>query len=480
MAARTNTRTSLIVVSPNVLLGLDCPVNQENTLSQSSQSMPADFARRLRALRQAKGITQRELAGDTLSTSYVSLLEAGRRSPGPEALRLLADRLGCSVDELTGDTGAPAGPPSALAVRFGQLALESARPAEAMEHFDAVLKTPDVDPLLLSDARIGLARALEASGRLEEAARAYEELVQEALDAPAYLASLGLVLSWCGCLFELGQLNRVVEVGTGAMQQLDRLDAWDADGAIQLLATVAAAQFELGDVNQAERLLREGLDRANRIRSPRARASVLWNASQIASERGRHREALDLAEEALAYYRHGSDRRSTARLLGAYGHLLLRQNPPRAVEAKQVLEEALAGLTDSGRGFDRGTILVEISRSHLLTGDPAAAAAAASESLEQAGPEATVQGARARTALGAALAALGDKEGSAAVFLEAADQLAKINANREAARAWAELGNVLAEAGDAMGAVRAFQHATAELHLGPWPVPESRQLPRSS
>ncbi|MBB5869057.1 tetratricopeptide (TPR) repeat protein [Allocatelliglobosispora scoriae] len=434
-------------------------------MSQPSQSTSAEFPRRLRALRTARGITQRQLAGDNLSVSYVSLLETGRRSPGPEVLQQLADRLSCSVEELRGDIETSATRPAALAVRFGQLALESGRAEEALDHFGTVLRTTDLDPLLRSDARIGAARALEAAGRLEEAARAYETLVQEAIDAPTYLASLGVVLSWCGCLFELGQLNRVVEVGVGAMQQFDRLDAWDSDGAIQLLATVASAHFELGDVGQAERLLQEGLARANRMHSPRARASVLWNASQIASERGRHREALDLAEEALAYFRHGSDRRSTARLLGAYGYLLLRQDPPRPVEAKEALQEALAGLTDSGRGFDRGSILVEISRSHLMIGDPSSAVDAARQSLVEAGPEATLQGAQARTALGAALAAIGDADGATVEFARAAEELGRIHANREAARAWAELGNVLAEAGDAHGAVRAFRHATAELHL---------------
>ena len=427
--------------------------------------MSAEFPRRLRALRTARGITQRELAGDNLSVSYVSLLETRQALAGPGGPATARRAALLLREELRGDIETSATRPSALAVRFGQLALESGRPEEAIEHFSGVLGTPDLDPLLRSDARIGLARALEATGRLEEAARAYEALVQEALDAPTYLASLGVVLSWCGCLFELGQLNRVVEVGVGAMQQFDRLDAWDSDGAIQLLATVASAHFELGDVAQAERLLQEGLERATRMRSPRARASVLWNASQLASERGRHREALDLAEEALAYFRHGSYRRSAARLLGAYGYLLLRQDPPRPVEAKEALQEALDGLTDSGRGFDRGSILVEMSRSLLMTGEPAAAAEAAQQSLVEAGPEATLQGAQARTALGAALGALGDKDAAAEAFAEAAEQLGRIHANREAARAWAELGNVLAEAGDTMGAVRAFQHATAELHL---------------
>ncbi|WP_027343269.1 tetratricopeptide repeat protein [Hamadaea tsunoensis] len=434
-------------------------------MSEPSQSTPLEFSRRLRALRQARGITQRELAGDTLSVSYVSLLESGRRQPGPEVLRQLALRLSCTVEELRGDVETAATRPSTLSVRFGQLALEAGSPEEAIEHFTVALRATDLDPLLRSDARLGLARSFEARGRLEEAARAYEQLVQEAIDAPTYLASLGVVLSWCGCLFELGQLHRVVEVGGGAMAQFDRLGAWDSDGAIQLLATVAAAHFELGDHDQAERLLREGLDRATRLGSARARASVLWNASQIASERGRHREALDLAEEALAYFRHGADRRSAARLLGAYGHLLLRQDPPRPQEARETLREALDSLTDSGRGFDRGTILVDLSRAYLLAGDADAAADAARQSLVEAGPEAAMQGARARTALGAALASQGDADGATAAFADAAALLSRADANREAARAWAELGNVLAEAGDPAGAVRAFQQATAELRL---------------
>lgn len=54
------------------------------------------FGRRLRQLRTAKGLTQRELAGDSLSVSYVSLLEAGRRTPTDGTVRVLASTLGCT------------------------------------------------------------------------------------------------------------------------------------------------------------------------------------------------------------------------------------------------------------------------------------------------------------------------------------------------------------------------------------------------
>lgn len=135
-------------------------------MSQLSQQ--ADFARRLRALRAAKGMTQRELAGDALSVSYVSLLEAGRRTPTAQTVRTLAAALGCSTDELVGEAESVATQPPPLQVRYGQLALEAGRLEQAQELFEAVRSAPDLDPLTLTDAEIGAARVLEAQGRLRE------------------------------------------------------------------------------------------------------------------------------------------------------------------------------------------------------------------------------------------------------------------------------------------------------------------------
>lgn len=436
-------------------------------MSQVSQQ---EFARRLRALRAAKGLTQRQLAGDELSVSYVSLLEAGRRTPTPETVRVLAASLGCSPAELLGEKDSPAARPAALNTRFGQLALEVGRFDEAQEYFEAALATPDLDPLLRAEIMVGLARVREGQGRLREAAQAYENLVQEAIDSPQYLASLGVVISWCRCLYELGDLNRVIEVGTGAMRELDRLQAWQSDTAIQLLATVAAAHFELGEIQQSERLLREGLRRAEQMRSPAARAAVLWNASHVASEEGRHGEALELAEEALTYFRSSGDRRAVARLLSQYGYLLLRQDPPRVEDATGTLEEGLAILKEVGYGYERGYILTELSRAHLMRGDAVAARDLAERSLAELGPEAALERARAQTALAAAFAALGEKDQAAEIFDQAAQTLSNLRASRQAARAWVELGNTLDEAGDSAGAVRAFRQATASVNLNVAPV----------
>ncbi|WP_432841204.1 helix-turn-helix domain-containing protein [Dactylosporangium sp. CA-092794] len=435
-----------------------------------SQPSQPDFAHRLKRIRLARGLTQRDVASDSVSVSYVSLLESGRRTPTPDTISALARTLGCSVAELTGEKDHPAEMPTALNVRLGQIALEADDAGLAEEHFASALAAPDLDPLARSDIAIGRARALEAQGRLAEAAAMYESLVREAMHTPAYLASLNVVISWCRCLYEIGELNRVIEIGTGVMRELDRLEAWQSDAAIQLLATVAAAHFELGDIGQSERLLREGMERAERMGSPIARASVLWNSSNLASERGRYREALELAEEALVHFRQASDQRSTARLLNQYGHLLLHQEPPRPVDAKATLEEALAILVECGRGYDRGYVLTELSRAYLMIGDSAAAADAAERSLRELGDEAVLERARAGTALAAALAAEGQHERSTEIFAQAAQTLGQLKASRQAARTWVELANTLMDAGDANGAVQAFRQAAALANLGPPPT----------
>jgi transcriptional regulator with XRE-family HTH domain len=51
------------------------------------------FGARLRALREARGLTQAELRGGPYSHAYISMVEAGRNQPPPTMLIYLADKL---------------------------------------------------------------------------------------------------------------------------------------------------------------------------------------------------------------------------------------------------------------------------------------------------------------------------------------------------------------------------------------------------
>lgn len=422
------------------------------------------FGEQLRALRLARNMTQAEVAGNLLSVSYISLLESNRRQPTRETVEILAQSLGCRPGELSGDPCEQA-PPAALALRHADLSLQSGEAATARAGYQRVLRDGVEDPMLRVRAMLGMAQAWQHEGRLTDAVEMYESCVRSGLLDPAHSVSLAVAQGWCRCLFELGELYRAIEVGNRALEEYGRLGAQDSEQSIQLLATVAAAWYELGELRQAEKLLNEGLERASRVKSSHARGAVIWNASLVAAERGRYLEALELADEALAAFRHGPDQRLLGRLLTLRGYTLLRTDPPRPVEAVAVLNQALSVLSEVQDKVSQAYTLTELSRGNLELGDIDAAISDAERSRELLGPLARLEYGRATVALAAAVNAQGDVERAKHHFTEAAATLSALGASRTAARAWVELATTLADRGDLTAAVSAFLEAATAMNL---------------
>ena len=67
-----------------------------------AQTDRAELGGRLRAARQARGLTQGEVADDVMSVAYLSRIESGHRQPTAPALEALAERLEVSVESLLG------------------------------------------------------------------------------------------------------------------------------------------------------------------------------------------------------------------------------------------------------------------------------------------------------------------------------------------------------------------------------------------
>src|SRR5947209_17258510 len=66
--------------------------------SEGPQTEP--IGARLRRLRVERGLSQRELSSPGVSYAYISRIEAGARTPSVKALRMLAQKLGVSVEYL--------------------------------------------------------------------------------------------------------------------------------------------------------------------------------------------------------------------------------------------------------------------------------------------------------------------------------------------------------------------------------------------
>src|SRR5262249_52058452 len=84
---------------------------------------PRAVGARLRAARQARGLSLRGLAFPGCTAPYISVIENGRRTPSLQVLRELASRLGVSAEYLaTGSESAFADPvaEAELLLRLGQ------------------------------------------------------------------------------------------------------------------------------------------------------------------------------------------------------------------------------------------------------------------------------------------------------------------------------------------------------------------------
>src|SRR5829696_5026482 len=257
------------------------------------------FGTRLRDLRQRRGISQAELAGEELSPSYVSRLEAGQRVPTDAVVRLLARRLDCRVEDLLfgEDVAAPAD--VELELRHAELALRSGAAQDALERFERLAALPDQPHLQpLRDAiEFGLAETLEATGAHETALAHYLGVSRgDPASALVHQATIGV----CRCYLVCGDLARALEVGEPMYRWLAEVGALATDAGVELTAVLSSAYQERGDLATAQRLAREALAQAERLDDPMARARTYRTASLAARERGATGEALRLAERGLA------------------------------------------------------------------------------------------------------------------------------------------------------------------------------------
>jgi transcriptional regulator with XRE-family HTH domain len=84
------------------------------------------IAERLRRLRLERGMSQRDLSSPGVSYAYISRIEAGARTPSVKAMRLLAQKLGVTVEQL--ETGRRT--PLEQGVALAGVAYESLTPKE--------------------------------------------------------------------------------------------------------------------------------------------------------------------------------------------------------------------------------------------------------------------------------------------------------------------------------------------------------------
>ncbi|WP_063770935.1 helix-turn-helix domain-containing protein [Streptacidiphilus neutrinimicus] len=424
---------------------------------------PQHLGSHIRQLRRAAGLSQIDLAGGNLSPSYISLLEAGKRTPSDEVLHQLAERLGCEPEALLRHLRADQPDPERLQIdlRYAEISLRNGDPKAALEAYTAVRdRAPEnsQDPTRLA-ADLGVAEALEHDGRLEEAIGHYEALLARAGRGATLVPRLKITVALCRCYRELGNLAHAIDVGTAALAELEALQLAPTVLGVELVSTLVGLHCERGDLHRAGYLAGNAIGQAEAVSDRKALGAAYWNASVVAHRCGDTGDALTLIERALAIYAEGDDARALARLRNAYAVVLLQSDTPDVGAARDQLNRSAELLADHGSTVDQAYCHTALARAELLDGEGEAALEHARQALELLGDGHRLQTARALLVMAAARFHLGRDDAAEADAERAALLLEASDAGRQAASAWNDLAEIMQVAGHAERAAHAYQQS---------------------
>lgn len=415
---------------------------------------PTDFGKRFRELRLQAGLTGAALAKPRYSVSYVSQIEAGRRTPANDALEFFAGRLGVSAGFLS--TGIPDDVATRLRYRLEEAhqLIRTGKPEEAHRELRQVRTEAEGYGLerVRSQALAAIGEALVAEGRLREAIDAYEE----ALDGDLPERDRGATVARLATAYRSGgDLPYAAELIESFLNRADR-GPLDPGVATDLHSILVSVYFEQGSVARAERAAQRALAAADEQIPTATRARAYWNASRVLAETSQWDEALDLATRARVLMEEVDDRRNVARLHNAYAFICLEVEPPMLEEADEHLAAAEDLLSGASAPGDLAYVFTERSRLALLKKSPEEALAHAERALSHATLD-TTETARGLFLKGRALAELGRTKEARLAFKDSASQFEKLGARQQQAASWRELGELELAEGDMPSAVESFR-----------------------
>jgi tetratricopeptide (TPR) repeat protein len=256
----------------------------------------------------------------------------------------------------------------------------------------------------------------------------------------------------------VGQDDRAIELLEWSLQKIDEEDPQNVSAHVRFAGYLSAVLTDLSQLERAEHVLTDALDRAEDAADAYTRVRIYWSVARLSEADGRPVRALEYARRAVALLEATEDTRHLAR-----AHLLcawIMGLEEKAVEAQPHLEKAEALLGESADPTDVAMLRVEQAKVAALLGVPEDAVERAREALDVLGPHHEQQRGSALWALGEGLALQGDVPGATDAFRRAVDALDRTSAWREAAQCCRRWAKVLRDAGRDAEALDALERAT--------------------
>jgi transcriptional regulator with XRE-family HTH domain/predicted negative regulator of RcsB-dependent stress response len=418
------------------------------------------ISKRIRETRRQLGLSQAQLARPELSDSYISLIESGSRTPTPSVLKLIATKLGCSVDYLLHGVATDQVTEIRNGIETARSLLEKGAREAAREQYEKMLSNPNIArmPELRAEGEYGLALATEACGRLDDAIGILVGLRERQADTLTDELRIASALALSRCYRDRGDVEAAIDV---AEQEIARMGetGW-TDHLIELGSTLLSSYYGRGDLLRAQQLAAELLAAAEKLGTPRAIIAANWNAAHLAEAIGQFEEALTLIDRAWAERSNYDDLRNKARLRVAYAQLRLRIRPDEAEECRGQLLKAEHELRETAASsLDLADCLLSLARAEVELGNAEQAVDYGRKALEaNAGASSELQ-AEIEVLRGQAYLMLGRIQEATAAIESAMDVLAGEPQNKMTAETWLGVAAVLQGTGDNEGSKLAYQRA---------------------
>ncbi|WP_037900806.1 helix-turn-helix domain-containing protein [Streptomyces sp. NRRL S-350] len=413
---------------------------------KTDRSQQPEFGRRVRQRREELGFSQRELAGDIVTASYISLLESGQRSPTLDLVLHLAEVLRMPLAELTGQRESPAGEPAEAAEPRGLdlvVARSAARSAaELGDHARAaeLLATAYAaavergETALQLDLGLALQEELRSAGRQPDRLELLERLAdQEWARTDPHLRII-LLTELATAQRDTGRLTDARKSAYAALGEIGQARLTGTFEHVQLLGILISILCELNDLGQVELLLKDMLSLAEGHGAP-VRGRAHWVSSIAYSQLGMAtaaRHHLDLARAELTAP--DTPMRDWLRFMRSAGSVLLDDGDPGAALPWLEAAEQVGPMVDAPDETTR--ILALRARYELAMGTAAEVVGLYPRLTEGAAPLTGPDLVRANLVQAEALAALGRTEEAQALLRQTAALCDELTAYELAVRVW--------------------------------------------
>ena len=404
---------------------------------------------RLRAAREAAGLTQRDLATTDCTPAYISRIEKGERVPSLQLMREFAARLGVSDDYIAYGSGGRSR--SGFTLAEARVALRLGELSEARRFADDALSAARSDTeRALASAFFGELALAEGDYRAAVDTIERARLLDRDIEAREPNAADALGRAYA----RLAEHESALAVFTRARDRA--VGRGDQIETVRFGSLLAYALMDTGDFGAAERALADVLRAVDGLDEPISRARALWAQSRLHALQHDTEAAALYAERALEILEVSDQDYYAALAHQLLAHIELdRGNGKRALE---LLASASPRIAASGRRFEQARFEIERARALLAIGRREDAASVAMAAAAAISGDLTVDAGRCYLLVADVFRELGE-DARARELYELAVQLLEASPTRYLVEAYSKLAQLLEDDGDEAGALAALKHA---------------------